>query len=420
MNVQRDDVVAALRVDEVLEHAGIKGQWRGRWMRTRRCAETDHASDAFGINQNGHWHCHSCNKGGDLLALLALCEGLSIKDDFPAVLELAAGLAGVAASDPSDMFGIGPRRPERRERPEAAPLPPMPQRIALAKKRAAWVWDRLWDGRESGIAPAYLRQRGLSPDLVLSRETVKSTPLRIPGDLRLQIECKDPRTSDELRTLWWTMGARAANLAIAIPVRHVRDGQLVDVRLRRVEPREDQPKIIGMVGNVTVAPAERGKTRQLIGCYGNPHAIDADHVVVTEGLLDFLTSLQIWPDAQCIGAVEAGTMALVVGHVAQALAQRDNTSRLTIVEQSDPPRQLKDGSIVAGAADASINEDPNAATKVALRLLQSPSRVGWLFCDMSGAMLDGKPIKDLNDLVRAGVDVTKMHRWWNEPADTAE
>lgn len=422
-NVQRDDVIAALRAADVVDHLGIvsrsEQRWRGRWLRARRCAETDHGSDCFAVSEWGRWHCHSCDKGGDLLHLLALGEGLSIKDDFPKVLELAAGIAGVEADTGGDMFGIGPARPQPKARPEPPPLPPLSERIALAKKRAAWVWERLYTADKWGIPEAYLKMRGLDPKAVMAREEVRGTPLHITRELRTKIEERAPDISPELRTLWWTMGVRKGTLSIAVPVRSVTDGKLVDVRLRRVEPEEGQPKIIGMIGNVTVAPAERGKMRQLIGCYGNPHAIDSDHVVIVEGALDYLTALQVWPNAQVLGAVEAGTLALVTAHAAKALAARDSDSRLTIVEQCDPPRTLKDGRIVPGAADASINEDPNAATKVAVRLLSHPRRVGWLFCDMADTLVDGKPVKDLNDLVRAGADIAGMHRWWTDPVSPA-
>jgi hypothetical protein len=225
------------------------------------------------------------------------------------------------------------------------------------------------------------------------------------------------------------MGTRKGTLSMAVPVRCAWDGALVDVRLRRLEPLEDQPKIVGMVGNVTIAPAERGKTRRLVGCYGNPHAIDAEHVVIGEGILDYLTALQIWPDAQVVAGVDAGSLNLVTAHVASELARRDRTSRLTIIEQHDPPRTLKDGRTVAGAADMSINEIPNAATKVALTLL-GPRRVGWLFCELPGVLVNGRPVKDLNDLIRAGADVGSMMRecsnqvteeeWANPTAALAE
>lgn len=399
MSLKRDDVVAALRAEDVAQHLGITGQWRGRWMHARRCGETDHGSDAFAISRDGKWHCHSCDKGGDLLLLLALGEGIDIKADFPRVLALAAAIAGV---DDGNEFGA-PAKPKAPDRPPAAPLPPLPERISLAKRRAAWVWNRLYNDVDS-VTDAYLRSRGVDPLAVRKREEIRTTPLKIPRP--------DQSASDELKALWWTMGARRGALAIVVPVRSVDDGAPVDLRARRIEPEEGQPKIIGMVGGVTSAPAERGKTRQLVGCYGNPHAIDSDTVVIVEGLMDYLTALAVWPNAQVLGAVEAGSLGLVTGHAARALAARDSTSRLLIVEQADPPRRNKaTGAVMPGAADASINEDPNAATKVSVRHL-GPHRVGWMFCVLAGG---SDSVKDLNDLVQARVDVNGMVTWWTPP-----
>jgi hypothetical protein len=401
---QRDDVLAALRAEDVAAHLGITGQWRGRWLRARRCAETDHNSDAFGLARDGKWHCWSCDKGGDLLGLLALGESLKMPDDFPRVLEIAAGIAGVEVNDGSDLFGVGPVRPAPRPRPEPPALPPLQVRVDTAQKRAAWVWDRLFKEGESTIPSVYLRSRGLDPDLVLRRERVRVTPIRELKELAAA-----PNATADLKTLWYTMGTRNGTYSIVVPVRSCKDGSLVDLRARRIEPQPGQPKIIGMVGGITSSPAERGKTRQLIGCYGAPHQIESDHVVIVEGAMDYLTALQVWPNAQILGAVEAGSLALVTGHAARVLASMGANTKLTIVEQRDPPRTLKDGTVVAGAADASINEDPNAATKVAIRCLGT-KRVGWLACELAG----DDSVKDLNDLVCKGIDPVGMVQWWSE------
>lgn len=431
MSLKRDDVVAALRAEDVAHHLGITGQWRGRWMHARRCGETDHGSDAFAISRDGKWHCHSCDKGGDLLRLIALGEGIDIKTDFPRVLEVAAGIAGI--EDPDD-FTSSSRRPAPKPRPAPPVLPPLPERIATAKKRAAWVWERLSDDERT--VSSYLRSRGLkfSADGVSvdqrvvpgvrighGREDIKATPL--------QIQPPPPDASADLRTLWWTFGMQPGARAIVVPVRAVDDGRMVDLRARRLSPLEGQPKIIGMVGGVTSSPAERGQTRRLIGCYGRPHDIDSDHVIVVEGLMDYLTALAVWPNAQVLGAVEAGSLALVSGHAAAALAAAGGSGRLTIVEQDDKPRLNKAGEMIAGAADRSVNEDPNAATKVAVRLL-GPRRVGWLFCGPTDEMLDRLQeealhpgwttircqFKDLNDLVIMGADIPAMLRWWSDIA----
>jgi hypothetical protein len=409
---QREDVVAALRAEDVASHLGITGQWRGRWLRSRRCGESDHASDAFGLARDGKWHCWSCDKGGDLLGLVALGSGLKIPDDFSKVLEIAAGIAGVEIDD--GFFTVPASKPAPVARPEAPPLLSLPERVAIARKRAAWVWERL--NHEGSVPAAYLRSRGLDPDAVLSREPLRYTPVNGLKELAAR-----PDASQELRTLWYTMGSRAGTMSVVVPVRSVSDGAMVDLRARRIEPQQGQPKIIGMVGGVTSAPAERGQTRRLIGCYGHPHSVESDHVVIVEGAMDYLTALQVWPNAQVLGATEAGQLALVTGHAARMLAANGTGTRLTIVEQADPPRTLHDGRVVAGAADASINEDPNAATKVAMRIL-GPKRVGWLFCelrpDIQTVELDegDHPVKDLNDLLRVGADIGGMLRWWTDVA----
>ena len=389
--IGKEEVAAALRADEVASHFGIKGQWRGRWMRASRCARTDHSSDAFGLARDGMWHCWACDEGGDLLKLVATGEGLDVRADFPRVLSIAAKIAGV---EESDDFGGG--RPQPKPRPPLPPELPFAERLARARRRARFVWSRLQSDAERtpglrGCANMYLEQRGLDAANVRRREELRDTPLRCTPD--------EWQRSDDLQR----MARLFATPGLAVPVRAVADGSLVDVRIRRVEPREGQPKIVGMLGNVTVEPEGNGKLRQLVGCYGRPHAIDADLAVVVEGLMDYLTALALWPDAAVLGAVDAGSLSLVAEVVACALASRDATSRILIVEQNDG---------WMAAADRSVNEDANAASKIAIRIL-GPQRVGWLFCD--GTCGDRKAtgpgdLNDLNDLVRAGVRIAP--RWW--------
>jgi len=404
MSVDKEAVLAQLRAEDVAAHLGIKGSFRGRWMRSKRCGETDHSSDVFGLARDGRWHCHACNTGGDLLKLLALGSGVNISTDFPKVLEIAAGIAGV---EDEDSF-VPQSKPAPRERPPLPPDVPIAKRISIAKRRAAWLWERLRE--DHYMIDAYLRSRGLRSDLNICREDLRTTPLNMPR----------PAAGDapELVTCWRAM----QSIALVIPVRSVDDGAFVDLRCRRMEPGPDEPKIIGMLGSVTSAPADSGHARRLIGCYGHPESVDSDLVVVVEGAMDYLTALQVWPNAQCLGAVESGSMALVAQHAARQLARRDNHSRMIIVEQYDPPRTLRNGDVVPGAADSSINEEPNAAMKVAHRHL-GPSRVGWVRCAGAG-------IKDLNDMVQAsavnepavdGVKVTLRFRaevvWGNQWTD---
>lgn len=374
-------------------------------MRSSRCGATDHSSDAFGLARDGKWHCWACDSGGDLLKLLALGEGLDIRSDFSRVLELAAKIAGV--DDEEDFGGVPAAKPAPRERPPAPPVVPLADRITLARRRAAWVWPRLCarsDIRFSGADIYLAEKRLLDPAAVRAREEIRDTPMRCSAE--------EAGKHPDLKRLAGSFSVPG----MAIPVRSPIDGALVDIRIRRLEPRTlpdgtEQPKIVGMLGGVTTGPAETGQARTLVGCYGRPHAIDSDLVIVVEGMVDYLTALVAWPNADVLGAVDAGSMALVAGHAARALAARDDESRLVIVEQNDAPNKRGER-----AADRTVNEDPNAATKVATRIL-GPRRLGWLFCDYE---IRGEPgavrLKDLNDLYRARAPLVPT--WWTDLGGT--
>lgn len=402
VNVKREDVVAALRAEDVANHYGIKGPWRGRWMRSRRCARTDHSSDAFGLARDGMWHCWACDEGGDLLKLIAAGEGLDVRADFPRVLELAAAMAGIETGD--DDFG-GPVVVAKRERPAPPPVEPIATRLALAKKRGAWVWHRLKD-RASDVAQSrggrllsdgYLEGvRRIPIDAIRTREDYRDTPLILSGAERGK--------GGDLDRMAKLFSAPGLALAVRSPI----DGAIVDIRVRRFDDKEGRSKIVGMLGGVTSAPAEDGRGRELLGCYGFPHDLEKESIVVVEGMVDYLTALAAFPDHDVLGAVEAGTLSLVAKIAAQALARRNDHGRLLLVEHADGMRIDKQGKEKPGAGDVAMNEEPNAATKVAIRVL-GPRRVGWLFCG------GGDGIKDLNDMWRAGIPYAP--RWWSELGD---
>lgn len=403
MTLDKSAVLAALTPEAVLQHFGIPGQWRGRWLRSRRCALDDHDTDAFGISREGRWHCHAHDQGGDLLRLIALGHKLDLQHDFPAVLKIAADIAGVSevqdfgAGDSGSRTSVLPRAP-------LPPAPPLSERVALAKRRAAWVWDRLVRREElpRSSADLYLaHERKLDPVGLRQLEDLRETPLRVTPQ-----EAARSEDMQRLARLFAVPG-------LALPVRHVEDGRLVDVRIRRFEPREGQPKIVGMLGGVTTGPPDRGGVRQLVGCYGHPECLDpgpSKLVVLVEGALDYLTALNVWPDAQVLGAVDAGSMALVARHAATGLASYPG-ARILIVEQNDG---------AGAAADRSVNEDVNAATKIAVRIL-GPKRVGWLFCGpaLTDPAINPQETKDLNDLVRFGMRPAQMVRWWSDMEQSA-
>lgn len=362
--IDRAAVVDALDAEQIADHYQLGGRWHGRWLRSRRCPKTDHTTDAMGLARDGKWHCWSCDLGGDLFTFIALAEKLDARGDFPRILEIAAGIAGIV--EDSD-FG-GAQKPAKRERPPAPIIAPLTERIAIAKRRAAWVWGRLHDMEH--VRWGWLKTaRNLDPDLVVRRELLKATPMRCTAE---EIAKHGGRDGDVGR-----LSRMYAKGGIAIPVRAVADGMLVDVRCRRLEPqtyideggrRVEEPKIIGMLGGVVREDDE------LVGCYGHPHELDADHVVVVEGWADYLTAMLKWPYAAVLGAVDAGSYPLVAGLGARSIAER-GSGRITLVAQYDG---------IDGAADRAVN----VASKRAISLV-GPGQVEWHEC--------GPRYKDLND-----------------------
>lgn len=370
MKHRRDEVLEALRVEDVIAHYSISGRFNGRWMRSRRCPTDDHGTFAMALARDGMWKCHACDVGGDLLDLIAIAERLDIRSDFGAVLDAAAEIAGMV--DPDGFVSATPR--PRPPRPELPRLPPLRERLAVAIKRATWTWANLRE--QAFLTDAYLRSRGLDPVAISLREQLREAPIA------WRPEVEPARDSDLARHL-----RICAPIAIGVQVRSVVDDVATDIRLRRVEPRENQPKVIGMLAGVT---SDDGR---LVACYGRPAHVDADLVVVAEGLFDYLTALQLWPGAAVLGAPEAGSVPLVAEHAARAVAARGR-GRVLLIEQNDGE---------GGAADLAVN----AAAKRAIALL-GPGAVGQLLC--------GPAHKDLNELfsqegeraVHAGI------RWWSD------
>jgi len=336
-------------------------------MRAKRCGATDHGTDAFGLSRDGKWHCWACDTGGDLIKLVAIAEGLDVRADFRKALEIAAGIAGV---EDDDDFGGG--KPAKKERPPAPVLPSLAERVAAAKKRGAWVWERLMPFGRMG--QAYLRSRSLVD--VWTMEDMRETPMRVTPEERA--------AKPDLERL----AKMTASVGVAVPVRAVADGAIVDIRIRRIEPREDQPKVIGMLGGVVSEGPE------LVGCYGHPHDIRTEHIVIVEGLADYLTALMLWPRSDVLGATHAGTLPLVARHAAVQLGARGGGT-VTIVAQADNMASDATWKTLPekdrGAGDRSVDE----ASKNVMAILGSGA-CSWVEC---------RPYKDLNDMVQAGAKI---------------
>lgn len=374
--VDRDEVLASLTASDVAAQYGIAGRWGGRWMRSRSCGADHHGTAAFGLSTEGRWHCHACDEGGDLLALVARCERLDVRADFGRVLEVAAQIAGV---DVDLEFGKPPP-PMPSKPPPAPPMLELGERLDIARRRAAWIWERL---SADGVARA-LTWRGLSYHMH-PRALADVRLLGYRGTGAALVPPPEVAATDRERHALRAIYSTRPGYAVA--VRHVETGELCDVRARAFEPPADAPKILGMPGGVTVDARRAGP--DLVACYGWPHALERDCVVVVEGWADYLTAAHRWPAVDVLGAVDAGQYPLVASFAARYLAERGDAGLLVLVAQNDPAKLLDSGAVREGAADKAVN----LASKRAIGLL-GPERVRWIEC----AAFD---VNDLNDLAQA-------------------
>lgn len=359
--LERATVRDALDPIAVAQHCGIESlRWAGRWARSRRCAETDHSTTAFAVSRDGMWHCFGCGTGGDLFALIAIAERLDVKADFPKVLTIAAEIAGIDAEEEYDDFGPPPSKAQRLTRAAPPPMPELGERISKAATSATWLWDRL--SPPDRASKMYLESRGL---LALPPHAeIRATPLRMS-----KTQAEQNKSAMTIFRMWGIPG-------IAVPVRHVETGTIVDVRCRRYEVSGDEPKVIGMLGGVTTHNPD-GKGAELVACYGNPHKLSTGIVIVVEGLADTLTAMQIWPDFDVLGAVDAAQYPLVAGFAADYCAR--SSARLVLVAQHDHI-PVDDPVSDTGAADKAVDK---AATRA-------------LFAGVLPAFLECNPHKDLN------------------------
>lgn len=94
--VNARDVVASVSMPEILRALNIVCNER-----TRRAPCVIHSGSnpsAFAWRDSGLWHCHSCGRGGDKIALVRVVRGCSFRES----LDFLASLAGVEYSPSRD------------------------------------------------------------------------------------------------------------------------------------------------------------------------------------------------------------------------------------------------------------------------------------------------------------------------------
>lgn len=295
-----EDVRAELHVDDVIRHASLRVRRRGSQFRMKecpRCHETS-SSEAIAIDsRTGRWIHHGREReaggecSGDLLDLLAACEGLDAKRDFARLLPIAAKLAGVEARALTDEERAQRRayreqqaaERQRRADEEDAAI----KREALTKAGA--TWQRFGRVRRNLVGQAYLRSRGLDPAPLIEADLVRFDLL---GN-------------------------------IAVPLWCLEDSELVNVVSRLVSPAEGDPKVVGLSGCPT-AGTLCGRVADIDG---------SANVIIAEGVVDTLTAIQLWPGRVVLGAHGAGRMTAIAETVAPLVAAKG--CKLVLVPDGD-------------------------------------------------------------------------------------
>ena len=214
--------------------------------------------------ETGRWHCKRCNAGGGPLQAVALLAGLSIANDFPRVLEIAAEIAGVVAD--ADPVAAQRQRDDAKRRAEerrAAAAADERARRARAREIATAEWARLLRRHDRG--ERWLTGRSIDPASPIARDLVRFYP------------CGDP--------------------AVAI---YSSAGAITNVQRRRIEPG-DGPKAIGL-RDCPIVGTMVGNVEQIVG---------GCDVVIAEGVTDALAASLAWPHAVILGAHSAGTYATI-------------------------------------------------------------------------------------------------------------
>ncbi|HEX7838952.1 MAG TPA: toprim domain-containing protein [Kofleriaceae bacterium] len=289
---------------EVLDRCGIevkrppRGDWYGH-----RCPQCFHRKSprAFTINpETGLWLCRAgCvgrdgqALGGDLLALIAACEGLELAgEDFRKVVAIAADIGGVEAR--ATALSAAELRARAQARTEELAWREREQAERRRRHRAESIAKATayWNALATRGAPGeeYLRERGLLDVVAL-------------GLVRFD---------------------RGDYDSIALALR-TSDGQVANVIRRRLP---------------AWAPTKDDRFRPLARLYALGTYVGAlseiepgRDVVLVEGFADALTAALAWPRAIVLGARSATDLPTIAEHAAPRIARHGG--RLMIAPHRD-------------------------------------------------------------------------------------
>jgi len=292
-----EDVRDALDVEDIVSHFALKVRNRGSQLRMTlcpRCGDTS-SSEAIAIDKrSGRWIHHGRERdaggecSGDALDLVGACAGLK---DFPSVLALAAKIAGVEARALTDAERAE-RRVFRQQRQAERQRQAEAEQIVIvreAKVKAASTLQRLARTRETRTCAAYLRSRGLDGTRLLQDDHVRSDLIGNPHV-----------------TLW-----------------SLDDSEPINVVCRMITPVDGKPTHPGLYGCPTSGTL----------CGRILDIVKGSTVVITEGVIDTLTAIHLWPERVVLGAHGAGRMACIAETVAPIVLA--NGGKLVLVPDSD-------------------------------------------------------------------------------------
>lgn len=264
----------------VLDALGILGEGRARQRQASgwiiRCPVHGDRTPSCSVQAKDGalvWKCHGCDASGDVLSLVAVVRGLSLRRGFREVLVEAARLASLWHLV-DELEGRGAR-----ETAPPRPAATLPERPAPAERPRTYPdgAEAFWGqcvpvGEDAGVAE-HLRGRAIDPDAVEGRDLARALPAA--GDLPAWASYRG--SADRARS--W----REAGYRLVVPMRDAA-GAMRAVRGWRVTEGEGPKRL----------PPSGCKASGLVMADGFGIAMlrgerAPARVVITEGEPDFLT-----------------------------------------------------------------------------------------------------------------------------------